>query len=120
VVRGLYNWIHTTGDAERSFAFYRDMVGIELTRSPFAEPAPPGAPAEPIRPASEARSDPLVSDLTDTEGARFRTVFMRAANTPFGLELSEFFDIPRGTRRANPWDPGARCSFATRTAISFR
>jgi predicted enzyme related to lactoylglutathione lyase len=32
---------------------------------------------------------------------------MRAANTPFGLELSEFFDIPRGDRAANPWDPGA-------------
>ena len=32
---------------------------------------------------------------------------MRAANTPFGLELSEFFDIPRSERAANPWDPGA-------------
>jgi catechol 2,3-dioxygenase-like lactoylglutathione lyase family enzyme len=32
---------------------------------------------------------------------------MRAPNTPFGLELSEFFDIPRSDRRANPWDPGA-------------
>jgi catechol 2,3-dioxygenase-like lactoylglutathione lyase family enzyme len=32
---------------------------------------------------------------------------MRAANTPFGLELSEFFDVPRGERPANPWDPGA-------------
>ena len=32
---------------------------------------------------------------------------MRAANTPFGLELSEFFDVPRSERHANPWDPGA-------------
>jgi catechol 2,3-dioxygenase-like lactoylglutathione lyase family enzyme len=32
---------------------------------------------------------------------------MRAPNTPFGLELSEFFDVPRGERPANPWDPGA-------------
>ena len=33
---GIYNWIHGTGDAERSFAFYRDVFGIELARSPFA------------------------------------------------------------------------------------
>ena len=32
-VRGLYNWIHGTGDAERSFAFYRDVLGIELARA---------------------------------------------------------------------------------------
>jgi catechol 2,3-dioxygenase-like lactoylglutathione lyase family enzyme len=32
---------------------------------------------------------------------------MRAANTPFGLELSEFFDIGRSDRAPNPWDPGA-------------
>ena len=46
-------------------------------------------------------------DLTNTHGSRFRTVFMRAANTPFGLELSEFFDVPRSERQANAWDPGA-------------
>jgi catechol 2,3-dioxygenase-like lactoylglutathione lyase family enzyme len=34
-------------------------------------------------------------------------VFMRAPNTPFGLELSEFIEIPRNERAANPWDPGA-------------
>jgi catechol 2,3-dioxygenase-like lactoylglutathione lyase family enzyme len=104
-VRGLYNWIHTTGDAERAFAFYRDVFGIELASSPFAGNA--NAPPERIRPAYEAASDSLVWDLTDTKGSRFRTVFMRAANAPFGLELSEFFDVPRETRAANPWDPGA-------------
>ena len=106
-VRGLYNWIHGTGDAERSFAFYHDLFGIELSRSPFAGRGPAGAPPERIRPAAEAGSDPLVWDLTNTHGSRFRTVFMRAPNTPFGLELSEFFDVPRTERPANPWDPGA-------------
>src|SRR4249920_3774130 len=106
-VRGIYNWIHSTGDAERAFAFYHDVFGLELARSPFAGAAPPNAPPETIRPASQAGSDPLVWDLTNTHGSRFRTVFMRAANTPFGLELSEFFDIARGDRAANPWDPGA-------------
>jgi predicted enzyme related to lactoylglutathione lyase len=106
-VRGIYNWIHGTGDAERSFAFYRDVFGIELRRSPFAGPAPATAPAERIRSVAEAGSDALVWDLTNTHGSRFRTVFMRAANTPFGLELSEFLDIPRSERVPNPWDPGA-------------
>jgi predicted enzyme related to lactoylglutathione lyase len=106
-VRGLYNWIHSTGDAERSFAFYHEVFGVQLTRSPFAGPAPAGAPPERIRPAGEAGSDPLVWDLTNTKGSRFRTVFMRAPNTPFGLELSEFFGVPRSERSANPWDPGA-------------
>jgi len=106
-VRGLYNWIHGTGDAERSFAFYHDLFGVELSRSPFAGPAPAGAPPERIRPVAEAGSDPLVWDLTNTHGSRFRTVFMRAPNTPFGLELSEFFDVPRSDRAPNAWDPGA-------------
>jgi len=104
-VRGIFNWIHGTRDAEGAFAFYHDVFGIELARSPFAGGAP-GAP-EPIRPAAQAGSDPLVWDLTNTHGSRFRTVFMRAPNTPFGLELSEFFDIARSDRAPNPWDPGA-------------
>ncbi len=104
-MRGIFNWIHGTRDAERAFDFYHDVFGIDLARSPFAggEATPP----EPIRPAAQAGSDPLVWDLTDTHGSRFRTVFMRAPNTPFGLELSEFFDIERRDRAPNPWDPGA-------------
>jgi catechol 2,3-dioxygenase-like lactoylglutathione lyase family enzyme len=105
VVRGLYNWVHTTANAERSFAFYRDVFGIELAPSPFVA-SPSGAP-EQIRSSAEARSDPLVWDLTDTKGSRFRTVFMRASNTSFGLELSEFFDIARSERAPNPWDKGS-------------
>ena len=106
-VRSIYNFIHTTGDAERAFAFYRDVFGIALDHSTFVRPAEADAPAPRIRTVAEARSDPLVWDLTDTHGSRFRTVFMHAPNTPFGLELSEFFDIPRLERPANPWDTGA-------------
>jgi catechol 2,3-dioxygenase-like lactoylglutathione lyase family enzyme len=104
VVHGLYNWVHSTADAERAFAFYRDVLGIELAPSPFI----PGATApEGIRPWSAVRPDEIIWDLTDTKGSRARTVFMRAPNTPFGLELSEFIEIPREHRAANPWDPGA-------------
>ncbi len=102
-VRGLFNYIHGTRDAERAFAFYHEVFGIELARSPFAG----GAAPEPIRPAAQAGSDPLVWDLTNTHGSRFRTVFMRAPDAPYGLELSEFFDIARSDRAPNAWDPGA-------------
>jgi catechol 2,3-dioxygenase-like lactoylglutathione lyase family enzyme len=104
VVRGLYNWVHSTADAERAFAFYRDMLGVELAPSPFI---PNVAAPEGIRPWSAVVADELIWDLTDTAGSRARTVFMRAPNTPFGLELSEFIEIAREHRAANPWDPGA-------------
>ena len=104
VVHGLYNWVHSTGDAERAFAFYHDVFDIELAPSPFI---PNAAVPEGIRPWSAVTSDALIWDLTDTKGSRARTVFMRAPNTPFGLELSEFVDIARETRAANPWDAGA-------------
>ena len=103
-MHGLYNWVHSTADAERAFAFYRDVFGIVLAPSPFI---PNATAPEGIRPLAEVTGDPLIWDLTDTQGSRARTVFMRAPNTPFGLELSEFVDIPRETRSANPWDPGA-------------
>jgi catechol 2,3-dioxygenase-like lactoylglutathione lyase family enzyme len=112
VVHGLYNWVHSTADAERAFAFYRDVLGIELAPSPFV---PNAAAPEGIRPWSAVRVDELIWDLTDTRGSRARTVFMRAPNTPFGLELSEFAEIEREQRVANPYDPGAsRLIFSVR------
>lgn len=104
-VRGLYNWVHTTFDAEQAFAFYRDVLGIELAASPFLGTR--AAAPEGIRSVADSRGEELVWNLTNTQGSRFRTVFMRAANTPFGIELSEFFDIPKTARTANVWDPGA-------------
>jgi catechol 2,3-dioxygenase-like lactoylglutathione lyase family enzyme len=104
VVRGLYNWVHSTADAERAFAFYREVLDVALAPSPFV----PGATTpEGIRPWSAVQPDEIIWDLTDTKGSRARTVFMRAPNTPFGLELSEFIEIARAERAAAAWDPGA-------------
>lgn len=104
VVHGLYNWVHSTADAERAFAFYRDVFGVELAASPFV---PNATAPEGIRPWSAVVADELIWNLTDTRGSRARTVFMRAPNTPFGLELSEFIEISREERAAEPYDPGA-------------
>lgn len=107
VTRSMYNWIHSTGNAELGFAFYQRVFDFELAGSTFAGPANPDSPPPPIRTKAQAGSDPLVWDLTNTHGSRFRTVFMEARNLPFGHELSEFFDIDRTHRPANPWDTGA-------------
>ena len=103
-MHGLYNFVHSTADAERAFAFYHDVFGIELAASPFV---PNATGPEGIRPWSAVVADELIWDLTNTHGSRARTVFMRAPNTPFGLELSEFVEIEREHRAANPYDPGA-------------
>jgi catechol 2,3-dioxygenase-like lactoylglutathione lyase family enzyme len=96
--------VHSTADAERAFAFYRDVLGIELAPSPFIADA---AVPEGIRPWTAVVADEKIWDLTDTRGSRARTVFMRAPNTAFGIELSEFREIPREERAANSYDPGA-------------
>ena len=56
VVHGLYNWVHSTADAERAFAFYRDVLGLELAPSPFI---PNATAPEGIRPWPEVKGDEL-------------------------------------------------------------
>ncbi len=105
-VTGIFNWIHSTADLDRGYAFYHEVFGLEMVRPQFG--AIPGAPPpNTIRRRSEAIADPLIGDLTNTGNARFRNVFMRLPNAPFGLELSEFNDIENRALRPNMWDPGA-------------
>ncbi len=79
---------------------------MEMAGSPFGAVIP-GATATPLRPRAEGSSDPVVWDLTNTHGSRFRNVFMRIPGVNFGHELSEFTGIEQKAVRANPWDPGA-------------
>ncbi len=103
---GIFNWIHSTADLDRGYAFYHEVFGLSMTSPVFG--AIPGAPPpNTIRKRAQANSDPLIGQLTNTGNARFRNVFMRLPNTPFGLELSEFNDIEARTVLPNRWDPGA-------------
>ena len=108
-VTGLYNWIHSTADADRGVAFYRDVFGLDLVNSPFG-PQAPAATATPLRPRAEGGSDPLIWDLTGTRGSTFRNAFMKFSGAEFGHELSEFTGIEQKQVRANVWDPGATMS----------
>ncbi len=104
-VTGLYHWIHSTADLDRGWQFYHAVFGMELESSPFGGNT--GATPRPPRPRSEASSDPVVWDLTNTHGSRFRNVFMTIPGVSFGHELSEFSGIEQKAIRANLWDPGA-------------
>ncbi len=105
-VTGIFNWIHSTADLDRGYAFYHEVFGLEMMNPQFG--AIPGAPPpNTIRKRSEAIADPVIGQLTNTGGARFRNVFLRLPNAPFGLELSEFNDIESRKLRPNFWDPGA-------------
>jgi catechol 2,3-dioxygenase-like lactoylglutathione lyase family enzyme len=106
-VTGLFNWIHSTSDADRGVAFYRDVLGLTLVHPEF-NPPPPTPPV--LRPRAQGGADPLVWDLTGTKGSTFRNAFMHLSGVPFGHELSEFTGIPQRTVRAHPWDSGATIS----------
>jgi len=108
-VTGLYNWIHSTADADRGMAFYQDVFGLDLVNSPFG-PLVPAATATPLRPRAEGASDPLIWDLTGTRGSTFRNAFMKLPGAEFGHELSEFTGIEQQQVRANVWDAGATMS----------
>ena len=98
-VRGLYHFVHSTADAERGFAFYQDVLGIELARSPFAPAPSADTPPPRIVPRADARGDPLVSHPDRHEGRAVSHGIHARADTSFRLELSEFLDIRAASGR---------------------
>ena len=105
-VTGIFNWIHSTADLDRGYVFYHEVFGLQMVNAPFG--AIPGAPPpNTMRTRAAAIADPVIGQLTNTGNARFRNVFIRLPNAPFGLELSEFNDIEARAVRPNFWDPGA-------------
>src|SRR5258708_6216910 len=96
-VIGPNNFIHSVVDLDRSVAFYRDALGLELrTQSGRAAGLP--APTS----LNEA-----LSNLTGTHGAKFRAVTFELPDAGFGLELTEFTGIKRKTGEARNQDPGS-------------
>jgi len=90
-VIGVNNFIHSVADLDKTAAFYRDTLGLELKT----------APRTPMV-LNEA-----LSNLTDTHGAKFRVVVFKVPDAGFDLELTEFTGIDRKPRIARNQDPGA-------------
>ncbi len=90
VVIGGHNFIHAVADVQKSSQFYRDAFGLELERE--------------IRPAAAV---PVLQQLANTPGAKFRATSVKLPGANFSLEFTEFSDIERKVGQSNMQDPGS-------------
>lgn len=89
---GVGNFIHVVADLERSVAFYRDALGMEMAAAP-AGPRPFIATPEILR-------------LYDIVGGRYRTASAVVAGSPMRAELIEIADVERRAATRRMQDPG--------------
>ena len=88
-VVGVGNFSHIVSSMEKSLAFYRDVLGLEVTiNNPFS-----GAPA--------------IMKLGNTPGAQSRFAALRVPGSEVGIELIEYKDIDRKPQHPKFVDPGA-------------
>jgi catechol 2,3-dioxygenase-like lactoylglutathione lyase family enzyme len=88
-VVGVGNFAHIVANLDTSLAFYRDVLGLEVTVSqPFAP-------------------NDAIAKLGATEGGQSRYVALRVPGLELGVELIEYKDIARTVQRPRFYDPGA-------------
>jgi len=88
-VVGVGNFSHIVRDLDRAVAFYRDVLGLEVTNSvPFSP-------------------NPAIMRLGNTPGAQSRMSALRVPGSDIGVELIEYKDIERKVQSPRFVDPGA-------------
>lgn len=88
-VTGVGNFSHIVRDMNRAVAFYRDVLGLEVTTSvPFSP-------------------NPAIMRLGNTPGAQSRMTVLRVPGSDLGVELIEYKDIDRKPQSPRFVDPGA-------------
>jgi lactoylglutathione lyase len=95
-VKSLGNFSHIVASLDRSLAFYRDGLGLEVTG-----------------PAAVFRPDQVIMKLADVPGAQTRYTWLKIPGSPMAVELIEYKDIERHPVLPRFQDPGA-------TALSVR
>lgn len=88
-VLGVGNFSHIVADMDRALAFYRDVLGLEVTTS------------QPFSP------NPAIMRLGNTPGAQSRFAALRVPGSEMGVELIEYKDIDRTVQSPRFADPGA-------------
>jgi lactoylglutathione lyase len=88
-VVGVGNFSHIVRDMDRALAFYRDVLGLEVTTS------------QPFSP------NPAIMKLGNTPGAQSRFIALRVPGSDMGVELIEYKDIDRRIQTPRFFDPGA-------------
>jgi lactoylglutathione lyase len=89
-VVGVGGFSHIVANVERSVAFYRDVLGLEM-------PSPPRA----------FDSTPWIIDMGNTPGAQSRPAILHIPGSKLGVELIDYKDIDRKPAHPNFQDPGA-------------
>jgi catechol 2,3-dioxygenase-like lactoylglutathione lyase family enzyme len=89
-VVGVGGFSHIVENVERSVAFYRDVLGLEM-------PNPPRAFA----------STPWIVDMGNTPGAQSRPAILHIPGSALGVELIDYKDIDRQAIHPRFQDPGA-------------
>jgi len=89
-VAGIGNFSHIVSNLDQSIAFYRDVIGLELS-----------APPQPFSP------NPVIMKLGNTPGAQSHVGVMKLPGAGFGLELIDYKDIDRKPAHPRFQDPGA-------------
>lgn len=90
IVAGVGNFSHVVSNLDNSIAFYRDVLGLELS-----------APPAPFSP------NPAIMKLGNTIGAQSHVAVMKIPGAGFGVELIDYKDIDRKPARLRFQDPGA-------------
>ena len=88
-VTGVGNFSHVVRDMDRAVAFYRDVLGLEVTADvPFSP-------------------NPAIMRLGNTPGGQSRMMALRVPGSDIGIELLEYKDIERKVQSPRFVDPGA-------------
>jgi catechol 2,3-dioxygenase-like lactoylglutathione lyase family enzyme len=88
-VVGVGNFSHIVRDMDRAVAFYRDVLGLEVTTNvPFSP-------------------NPAIMRLGNTPGAQSRMMALGVPGSDIGVELIEYKDIERKVQSPRFVDPGA-------------
>ncbi len=88
-VVGVGNFSHIVTNLDRSLAFYRDVLGLEVAaNNPFS-------------------GNPAIMALGNTPGAQSRFAALRVPGSAVGVELIEYKDIDRRPQHPRFVDPGA-------------
>jgi catechol 2,3-dioxygenase-like lactoylglutathione lyase family enzyme len=89
-VVGVGNFAHIVADLEKSLAFYRDVLGLEVGVQP-----------------TEFAPNEAIMKMGATEGGQSRIAVLKVPGIALGIELIEYKDIAREAQRPRFYDPGA-------------
>jgi len=89
-VVGVGNFAHIVADLDNSLAFYRDVLGLEVS----------------VQPTAFAPNDAIMK-MGATEGGQSRIAVLKVPGIALGIELIEYKDIKREPQHPHFKDPGA-------------